>query len=68
VAKVRYQVPPLARPLNLSIVMADQSGARTLRQQQVNGGEYVSIDTPYTGNATVTVSLGEQQVWQERYN
>ncbi|MDR3075920.1 MAG: PASTA domain-containing protein [Synergistaceae bacterium] len=68
VAKVRYQVPPLARPLNLNIVMNDQSGTRVLRQQQVQGGEYVSMDTPYSGSAIVTVSLGEQQVWQERYN
>jgi serine/threonine-protein kinase len=68
VAKVRYQVPPSVRPLNLTIVINDQSGTRTLRQQQVQGGEYVSMDTPYSGSATVTVSLDERQVWQERYN
>jgi serine/threonine-protein kinase len=67
-AKIRYQVPPLARALSLNIVMADQAGTRVLREQQVNGGEYVSMDTPYSGNALVTVNLGEQQVWQERYN
>ncbi|MCL2684616.1 MAG: PASTA domain-containing protein [Synergistaceae bacterium] len=68
VARVRYQVPPLARPLDLNIAMNDQSGTRTLRQQQVQGGEYVSIDVPYSGIGTVTVRLGNQQVWQERYN
>jgi serine/threonine-protein kinase len=68
VAKVRYQVPPLARPLDLNIIMNDQAGTRTLRQQQAQGGEYISMDVPYTGNATVTVRLGNQQVWQEKYN
>ena len=68
VARVRYQVPPLARPLDLNIAMNDQSGTRILRQQQVQGGEYVSIDVPYAGIATVTVRLDNQQVWQERYN
>jgi serine/threonine-protein kinase len=67
-AKIRYQVPPLARVLSLNIVMADQTGTRVLREQQVNGGEYVSLDAPYSGNALVTVRLGEQQVWQEKYN
>jgi serine/threonine-protein kinase len=68
IAKIRYQVPPLARPLNLNIAMNDQSGTRVLRQSQVQGGEYVSMDTPYSGSATVTVRLGDQQVWQEKYN
>jgi serine/threonine-protein kinase len=68
IAKVRYQVPPLARSLALRIVMSDQSGTRVLREQQVNGGEYFSMDTPYSGSATVSVQLGSEQVWQERYN
>jgi serine/threonine-protein kinase len=67
-AKIRYQVPPLARVLSLNIAMTDQVGTRVLREQQVNGGEYVSLDAPYSGNALVTVRLGEQQVWQEKYN
>jgi serine/threonine-protein kinase len=67
-AKIRYQVPPLTRTLSLNIVMTDQSGTRVLREQQVNGKEYVSMDAPYSGNALVTVRLGEQQVWQETYN
>jgi serine/threonine-protein kinase len=67
-AKVRYQVPPLARVLNLRIVMTDQAGSRVLREQPVKGGEYVTMDTPYSGAAAVTVHLGDQQVWQEKYN
>jgi serine/threonine-protein kinase len=68
VAKVRYQVPPLARPLPFRILMNDGSGTRALREQQVSGGEYISLDAPYTGNATVSVQLGGENVWQERYN
>jgi serine/threonine-protein kinase len=68
VARIRYQVPPLARPLGLRILMNDQTGTKALREQQVQGGEYISMDAPYTGNASVTVILGDQQVWQERYN
>jgi serine/threonine-protein kinase len=68
VAKIRYQVPPLARTLILNIVMADQSGTRVLSERQVSGGEYVSMDAPYSGDALVTVRLDEQQVWQEKYN
>ncbi|MDR0764536.1 MAG: PASTA domain-containing protein [Synergistaceae bacterium] len=67
-ARIRYQIPPLARTLSLNIVMADQHGTRVLREQQVSGGEYISMDAPYSGNALITVKLGEQLVWQEKYN
>jgi serine/threonine-protein kinase len=68
IAKVRYQVPPLARSMALRILLNDQSGTKSLREQQVKGGEYITMDAPYTGSATVTVQLGDQQVWQEKYN
>jgi serine/threonine-protein kinase len=68
VAKIRYQIPPLARPLSLKILMNDLSGMKILRERQVNGGEYLSMDAPYSGNATVTVLLGDRQVWEEKYN
>jgi serine/threonine-protein kinase len=67
-AKVRYQVPPLARVLNLRIVMTDKSGSRVLREQPVKGGEYVTMDAPYSDEATVTVYLGDRQVWREKHN
>ncbi|MDR3354815.1 MAG: PASTA domain-containing protein [Synergistaceae bacterium] len=66
-ARVRYQVPPLSRPLPFRVEMTDQSGTRILRDQTVNGGEYLSMNEPYTGSATVTVRLGGEMVWQERY-
>lgn len=67
IAKVRYQVPPLSRPLALKIDISDQSGSRTLKGEQAKGGEYMAIDAPYAGTATVTVHLGGELVWQEKY-
>jgi serine/threonine-protein kinase len=67
-ARIRYQVPPLSRPLPLKIEISDKDGGRVLRDQQANGGEYISLETPYSGNATVTVQLGGELVWQERYD
>jgi hypothetical protein len=60
-------VPPLSRPLPFRIEITDQSGTRILRDQAVNGGEYISMNEPYAGSATVTVRLGGEMVWQERY-
>lgn len=66
-AKVRYQVPPLSRPLSLKIEMADQNGSRVLKEEQAKGGEYLTIDAPYAGTASVTIHLGGELVWQEKY-
>jgi serine/threonine-protein kinase len=67
-ARIRYQVPPLTRSLQLRIEITDQSGTRTLRDQTATGGEYISMNEPYSGNATVAVRLGGEMVWQERYD
>ena len=68
-AKIRYQVPPLTRPLPLKISITDDLGTRVLRDQQARGGEYMTMDIQYTGTAaTVIVNLGGEQVWQEKYN
>ena len=61
-------VPGLARPLDLNIVINDQDGTRTLSQQQVQGGEVFSMEVPYTGTATITVRMNNQQIWQEIFN
>jgi serine/threonine-protein kinase len=66
-AKLRYQVPPLSRALPLKIVITDASGARTLQDKQANGGEYISIETPYSGSANITIQLGGEVIWQEKY-
>jgi serine/threonine-protein kinase len=67
-ARIRYQVPPLTRSLSLKIEITDGSGLRVLRDQQANGGEYITIEAPYDGAARVTVNLGGEIVWQERYD
>lgn len=66
-AKVRYQVPPITKPLVLKIEIIDKAGARVLVNKEVSGGEYVSLDAPYNGEAAVTIYLGGEFVWQDRY-
>jgi serine/threonine-protein kinase len=67
-AKLSYQVPPLSRPLALKIEISDANGTRVLRDQQANGGEYISIEAPYSGSANVKVHLGGELIWQEKYD
>ena len=67
-AKVRYQVPPLTKPLSLKIEMTDDSGTRVLKDGIAKSGEYISMNVPYTGEARITIFLGGDFVWQDRYN
>lgn len=67
-AKVRYQVPPLVKPLPLRIEMTDGNGAQVLKEMNVNGGEYLKIDVKYVDNAIITIYLGGDFVWQDRFN
>jgi len=67
-AKVRYQVPPLTRPLSLKIEMTDEMGARVLKDGTAKSGEYISMNVPYSGEARITIFLGGDFVWQDRYN
>ena len=67
-AKVRYQVPPLTKPLSLKIEMTDASGTRVLKDVMANSGEYISMNVPYSGEARITIFLGGDFVWQDRYN
>ena len=67
IAKIRYQVPPLAKPMELKIELIDEKGVKTILKKQVNSGEYISIDAPFVGDAAVTIYLGGQFVWQDRY-
>lgn len=66
-AKIRYQVPPLSKPLGLSIEMVDAKGSKKLVNKEVSGGEYISMEVPYVKEAAVTIYLGGEFVWQERY-
>jgi serine/threonine-protein kinase len=67
IARIRYQVPPLARPLHLKIEMVDPSGKKTLLDRAARSGEYVSLDAPYSRECAVTIYLGGEFVWQDRY-
>jgi serine/threonine-protein kinase len=67
IARIRYQVPPLARPLHLKIEMVDTSGSKVLLDRAAKSGEYVSIDAPYSRECAVTIYLGGEFVWQDRY-
>jgi serine/threonine-protein kinase len=67
IARIRYQVPPLARPLALKIEMVDPSGTRVLLNRDAKSGEYVSLDAPYSKECAVTIYLGGEFVWQDKY-
>ncbi|MCF0247870.1 MAG: PASTA domain-containing protein, partial [Synergistes sp.] len=57
-AKIRYQVPPLAKPLSLKIEMTDDRGTHVLKDSVANSGEYISMNVPYQGEARITIFLG----------
>lgn len=66
-AKVRYQVPPLTKPMALKIEITDGGGKRTLRDSQTSGNEYLSMNVPYNKEATIIIFLGGEFVWQEHF-
>jgi serine/threonine-protein kinase len=66
-ARIRYQVPPLTKPMQLKIEMVDVTGTRELLNRSVNGGEYISLDAPYSKEVAITIYLGGTFVWQDRY-
>lgn len=67
-ARIRYIVPPLARPMNLRIEVTDPSGKRDVMNRQVRSGESISATVSYSQECIVTVYLGGESVWQERKN
>ncbi|HAJ94437.1 MAG TPA: penicillin-binding protein [Synergistaceae bacterium] len=66
-AKLRYQVPPLTKPLSLKIELTDDTGTKVIKDIMANGSEYISINVPFTGQATITIYLGGDFVWQDRF-
>lgn len=66
-AKVRYQVPPLTKPMPLRIEVVDPDGTRTVLEKEVRGGESIQVNVSYVREAAVTVYLGGEFVWQDRY-
>jgi serine/threonine-protein kinase len=67
VARIRYQVPPILRPLPLKIEIVDARGKRVLLERNARTSEVVQIDGSYSQEAVVTIWLGGESVWQERY-
>ena len=67
VARIRYQVPPLASPLNLRIELVDPSGRRNVLDRQARSGENVYLEAPYSRECVVSVYLGGEFVWQEKH-
>ena len=65
-ARIRYVVPPIARPMNLRIEIADPSGKRDVLNRQVRSGESISTNASYTQECVISIYLGGEFVWQER--
>ena len=65
-ARIRYVVPPIARPMNLRIEITDPSGKRDVLNRQVRTGESINTTAKYTNECLITIYLGGESVWQER--
>ena len=65
-ARIRYQVPPLARPMDLRIEITDPNGKREVMNRQVRSGESISTSASYSQECVVSIYLGGEFVWQER--
>ena len=51
----------------LRIEMIDKEGEHILLDRKVQAGEFIKIDASYVGEAVVTIYLGGNFVWQDRY-
>ncbi|MBQ4431675.1 MAG: PASTA domain-containing protein [Synergistaceae bacterium] len=65
-ARIRYVVPPIARPMALRIEITDPSGKRDIMNRQVRSGESINTTASYTQECVITMYLGGEFVWQER--
>jgi serine/threonine-protein kinase len=45
----------------------DPSGTKVLLERDAKSGEYVSLDAPYSKECVVSIYLGNQFVWQDKY-
>ena len=67
VARIRYQVPPLLRPLPIRIEIEDAQGKRVLLERNARTSETIQIDSAYSQEAKVTIWLGGESVWDDRF-
>lgn len=65
-ARIRYQVPPIARPMDLRIELTDPSGKRDVLNRQVRSGETINTTARYSQECVISIYLGGEFVWQER--
>ena len=65
-ARIHYQVPPLARPMDLKIEITDPNGTRTVINRQVQSGERINTAAGYSQECIIKIYLGGESVWQER--
>lgn len=65
-ALVRYRTPPVSGQ-TLVIEVIDRESERVVLNRQAKAGENIRLSVPYSGEAIVTISLGGNTVWQERY-
>ena len=65
-ARIRYVVPPIARPMDLRIEITDPAGKRDVMNKQVRSGETINTTAKYTNECVITIYLGGDFVWQER--
>ena len=65
-ARIRYVVPPIARPMNLRVEITDPSGKRDVLNRQVRSGESINTTAKYTGECVITIYLGGEFVWQDK--
>ena len=65
-ARIRYVVPPIARPMDLRIEITDPAGKRTVMNKQVRSGESINTTAKYTQECMISIYLGGEFVWQER--
>ena len=66
VARIRYQAPPVKNQ-TIVIEIVDKNGERTLLNRKVNAGENIRLSAPYVDEAVVSIYLGGNFVWQDRY-
>ena len=67
IARIRYTVPPILRPLPLKIEIVDLKGTRVLLERNARASETVRLDSNYSQEAIVSIYLGGDSVWQERF-
>ena len=65
-ARIRYQVPPIAMPMDLRIEITDPNGTRNVMSRQVRSGESINTAASYSQECIIKIYLGGESVWQER--